>query len=255
MILTCDIGNSRIKFGSFIDDDLIDLRAYHKIEHSIKFILEVRPEVIAISSVASVKLNQLINAIKPKFLSNIFLVDRNQHFNLIINYNSAATLGIDRICSAEGAIYLLQKDKQLNQINENDFIMIIDFGTATTINLIKFPNLFEGGLIIPGIKLMSESLYKQTEQLPEINITRTKSVIGKTTEENINNGIVNSTAGLIERVIRKIKNEFKADVKKIFITGGNAKTIMESLDFEYEYSEGLVLYGIKSIYDLNIKRN
>jgi pantothenate kinase type III len=255
MILTCDIGNSRIKFGSFIGDELIDFRAYNKIEDSIKYIIEVQPAAIAISSVASFKLDQLINAIKPKYLSNIFLVARHHHFNLTINYNSAATLGIDRICSAEGALYLLQKDKQLNQINENDFIMTIDFGTATTINLVKFPNVFEGGLIMPGMKLMSESLYKQTEQLPEINITFTKSVIGKTTEENINNGIVNSTVGLIERVIRKIKNEFKADVKKIFITGGNAKMVLAVLDFEYEYSEGLVLYGIKSIYDLNLKKN
>ncbi|MBK6912510.1 MAG: type III pantothenate kinase [Ignavibacteriales bacterium] len=255
MILTCDIGNSRIKFGSFIGDELIDFRAYHKIEDSIKFILEVQPAVIAISSVASFKLNQLINAVKPKFLSNIFFVDRHQHFNLIINYNSAATLGIDRICSAEGAIYLLQKDKHLNQIFENDFIMTIDFGTATTINLVKFPNVFEGGLIMPGMKLMSESLYKRTEQLPEIKIAITNSVIGKTTEENINSGIINSTVGLIERVIRKIKDEFKADVKKIFITGGNAKLVQDNLDFEYEYSEGLVLYGIKSIYDLNLKKN
>ena len=154
MNLTCDMGNSRIKFGSFIGDELIDFRAYHKIEDSIKFILEVQPAVIAISSVASFKLDQLINAIKPKFLSNIVFVDRHQHFNLIINYNSADTLGIDRICSAEGAIYLLKRGKELNQINENDFIMTIDFGTATTINLVKYPNVFEDGLMMHGMKCM-----------------------------------------------------------------------------------------------------
>lgn len=255
MILTCDIGNSRIKFGSFIGDELIDFRAYRKIEDSIKFLLEVQPEAIAISSVASIKLDQLITSLKSKFLPNIFLVDRYHKLNLILNYNSAATLGLDRICSAEGALYLLKRDPKLNRINENDFIMTIDLGTATTINLIKSPNVFEGGLIIPGLKLMSDSLYKQTEQLPEITITSSSSIIGKTTEENINNGIINSTIGLIERVIRKIKNDFKSDVKKIFITGGNAKLIRDSLDFEYEYSECLVLYGIKSIYDLNIRKN
>lgn len=255
MILTCDIGNSRVKFGSFIGEELIEFRAFDRVDDSIKFILELQPAVIAISSVASFKLSQLINAIKPKFLSNIFFVDRHQHFNLIINYDSPATLGIDRICSAEGAIYLLQKDKHLNQIFENDFIMTVDFGTATTINLVKFPNVFEGGLIMPGMKLMSESLFKQTEQLPDIKIAVPNSVIGKTTEENINNGIINSTVGLIERVIHKIKIEFKAEVKKIFITGGNAKMVQDRLDFEYEYSEGLVLYGIKSIYDLNLKKN
>lgn len=255
MILTCDIGNSRIKFGSFISDELIDFRAYQNIEDSIKYILEIQPSVIAISSVAFSKLDQLLNSVRPNCSSNIFLVHRHHQLNLIINYDSAATLGIDRICSTEGAIYLLKKNKQLYQMNKNDFIMIIDFGTATTINLVKFPNVFEGGLIIPGIRLMSESLYMQTDQLPEIIISSTNSVIGKTTEENINNGIINSTAGLIERVIRRIKNEINADVKKIFITGGNAKTLKDNLDFEYEYDEGLVLYGIKTIYDLNSKKN
>lgn len=255
MILACDIGNSRLKFGTFTEDILTDYYAFNNTEDSIKFILALNPEVIAISSVSPFKQSELHHSIKSKSSSKFFLINRNSKLNFKINYKTPGTLGIDRLCSAEGALYLLKLNNEYREMKENDFFITIDFGTATTINIVKFPNLFEGGLIMPGLKIMSECLHSAAEQLPKINITPSASIVGKTTIENINSGINNSTIGLIERVIKKIKAEFNSEVRKIFITGGNAKMIMDNFDFEYSYCRELVLYGIKSIYDLNKTTN
>lgn len=213
--------------------------------------MNLNPEVIAISSVSSSKLSDILTAINTLTSSRIFLINKNCKFNLQIKYNPPETLGTDRLCSAEGGLYLLKKHDEIKALKENDFFMTVDFGTATTINIIKLPNSFEGGVITPGLRMMSESLHSKTELLPEISFTPVASIIGTTTEENINSGIINSTVGLIERIIRKIRKEFSSEVRKVYITGGNATTIMDNIDFEYFYCRELVLYGIKSVYDLN----
>jgi len=244
MFLAFDIGNSQIKAGlfsgnkivkSFIFRDLVKVKSLYS-NRDIAF--------TGISSVVPAKSDQL-----KKFLNlqsySYYQITKNSKFNLKLLYKTPETLGIDRICSAEGAFYLN------NKMNRNQTIISIDFGTATTMNVISYPGRFIGGVIAPGIKLMSESLHFNTAQLPIITIRDFHGDIGMTTKESIASGIVNSTIGMIERIVDYVKVKYKSKKIKIFLTGGNAEHIIPYFNFDFIFEKNLVLFGIKNITDLN----
>ncbi len=253
MLLACDIGNSRIKVGVFSDDNLVEFYSFENIELFDKFFLNKNFDQIAISSVVPNLTKKLILKLKDYSEATPFVIDRNVKLNLKIEYDTIETLGIDRICSAEGAFYLYKKSNESGNYNHRTFILSIDLGTATTINIISFPGVFIGGSIAPGIQLMFDSLNTKTAQLPNVLESNYKSIIGKDTSSSIVSGVINSTIGFIERTINYLKNEMNGSEFKIFITGGNAEKIAPHLNFKVSLVKELVLIGIKSIYDKNNK--
>ena len=154
-----------------------------------------------------------------------FFINSESKFNLKNEYKTPSTLGIDRICSAEGAFYLYQHSSNFKSKNysEKDFILTIDFGTATTLNFVKYPGIFMGGIIAPGINMMFNSLLTNTAQLPSVQIDDYQNFIGADTNQSISSGIINSSIGLIERTIKHLKQNLNAEIINVFITGGNAE--------------------------------
>ncbi|MFO7444989.1 MAG: type III pantothenate kinase [Ignavibacteriaceae bacterium] len=247
MLLTCDIGNTNIKTGLFAENKLIEFQSFHSTRDLILYTKGITFSEIAVSSVVPQKLNE----IKKTLDENIKLteISGSSPFNLKIDYYSIDTLGIDRLCSCEGAFYLYKQSAQYQDYKSSTFLLTIDFGTATTINFIKYPGVFKGGIIAPGIHTMIASLHLGTAQLPQIDIDDYKALIGKSTNESIASGIINSTLGLIERVVNHLTKDYKAEEIKIFITGGNAEALLPYLSFEYIYEKALVLYGVNAVYE------
>jgi type III pantothenate kinase len=165
---------------------------------------------------------------------------------LKIDYKTPETLGMDRICSAEGAFNLYGKN-----LIAGTFLLTIDFGTATTINIVKYPNIFAGGLIAPGINTMFKSLTTQTSQLPELTIDNYNFIIGDDTHSSIASGVINSAVGLIEKVVSYLNNLDDCSNLIIYTTGGMADTLQKFLPKKIIYDEFLVLRGIRSLYELN----
>ena len=99
-------------------------------------------------------------------------------------------------------------------------MLIVDFGTATTIDYLNKNSIYEGGIIAPGIDLSLNSLFKHTSKLPLIKFKKTKSVIGNNTKSAIKSGFYWGYVSLINGLIKKIKEEKKIK-PKIILTGGN----------------------------------
>ena len=251
MFLAIDIGNSKIKIGSFKNNTLINIQRFDNVQSANNFILSSSAKEIGISSVVPQKTKELLEEIKKSSIKS-FIISRDLKFNLKLNYDSIETLGIDRICSAEGAYLLFKNGSDFINYNENIYLISIDLGTALTINVINYPGEFSGGLIIPGAKMMFTALTRNTAQLPETNLSDYKNFIGKTTTQSIASGVLNSAIGAIERTINYIQTELKAEELRIYITGGNAERILPHLKFKFEHIKGLVLYGIKAIYEKNV---
>jgi type III pantothenate kinase len=131
------------------------------------------------------------------------------------------------------------------------YILTIDFGTATTINIVKYPNIFAGGLIAPGINTMFKSLTTQTSQLPDLTIDNYKVLIGDDTHSSIASGVINSTVGVIEKVASYINNLDDCSNLIIYATGGMADKLQKFLSNKIIYDEFLVLRGIRSLHELN----
>ncbi|MEG2454564.1 MAG: type III pantothenate kinase, partial [Clostridia bacterium] len=130
--------------------------------------------------------------------------------------------------------------------------IVVDFGSATTFNAITIDGKFLGGAIAPGIKNATESLVNTAARLPRIELVAPKSVLGKTTIENMQVGIAYGFTGLVSYIINKIKEEDGMANAKVIATGGLSELVMETdasiIDI---VDRALALKGLKLMYDLN----
>lgn len=130
-------------------------------------------------------------------------------------------------------------------------IIVIDFGTATTFNILAADGEFIGGVIAPGIKGALDSLVSGTAKLPRVEIEAPASVIATNTVTNMQAGIVFGFAGLVEYMVKKIRKELKTGDVLTVATGGFSETIAKETGCIDVIDKMLTLDGLKYLYDLN----
>ncbi|MGA7723155.1 MAG: type III pantothenate kinase [Ignavibacteriaceae bacterium] len=251
MLLACDIGNTNIKTGLFNDDILTEKKLFDNLESFRAYLRAIPVRNIAVSSVVPEITKKVAETSEKLKNFSPFIVTKDVKFNLKLSYDSPDTLGMDRLCSAEGAYSLFKASGDYQIFDDKTFILSVDLGTATTINILTYPDEFIGGIIAPGINMMFKSLNSSTAQLPLVSEMYYENFIGRNTASSIASGVINSCAGLIKSTINYCKTGMKAEIIKIFITGGNAEKVLPYLDFEYKFVPELVLLGIKNIFDKN----
>lgn len=240
--LVIDIGNSRIKFSVIINgklskskfEDYDKTNFVKKIGPLLSF--SVQYNSIGISCANTDHTTYIKNRFKKE--ENIFLISTDSKLPLKIDY--AKTLGTDRICGALGALKKFPKNKNF---------LVIDFGTATTYNLIS-NKVFIGGLITPGIKTALKSLIQNTS-LPESNLKFKKKFYYKDTLDNISNGVILQSLFFTERIISEYKKEFK----NLFViaTGGNAELIFPFTKSINKKEQDLNLEGLSYFLEFDNK--
>ena len=161
---------------------------------------------------------------------------------LNIRCDDAREVGADRIVNSVAAFKKYGGKKPL---------ICIDFGTATTINVITEKGELIGGVIAPGIKGSLDSLVNGTAKLPRVEIEAPKSIIAKNTVTNMQAGIVFGFAGLVEYIVKRIKKELKRDDVKTIATGGFSNVISKEIECIDVVDKLLTLKGLKYLYDLN----
>ena len=162
---------------------------------------------------------------------------------LNLRCDNAREVGADRIVNCVSAIVRYGK--------KDTPMIVIDFGTATTFNIISKEQEFCGGVISPGIKGSLDSLVNGTAKLPRIEIEAPKSVIAKNTVTNMQAGIVFGFAGLVEYIVRKIKKELRTDEVITVATGGFSEIIAKEVNCIDKVDKLLTLEGLKYLYYLN----
>ena len=246
MLLTLDIGNTNIKAGVFKGEDLEEHYIFTNITLLKSFIKKHAISSIAISSVVPQITKIIVELLSASYNFKPFIINNDCKFNLKIDYKTPDTLGIDRICSAEGAFNLYK-----NSLFAGTYLVVIDFGTATTINIVKYPNIFSGGLIAPGINTMFKSLSTQTSHLPDLTIDNYNYIIGDDTHSSIASGVINSAVGMIDKVVNYVTTLDDCSNLIVYATGGMSYKLQKFLSNEIIYDEFLVLRGIRSLYELN----
>jgi type III pantothenate kinase len=145
-------------------------------------------------------------------------------------------------------------DRLVNTIAAHDRykgpLIIVDFGTATTFDVVDAEGNYCGGVIAPGINLSLAALHEAAAKLPSIRIRRTDKVIGKDTETCMQSGIYWGYIGLVEGLVARIKAEFGAAMKTV-ATGGLAPLFEGSTPAVEVVDPALNLWGLRLIYDLN----
>lgn len=130
-------------------------------------------------------------------------------------------------------------------------VLVLDFGTATTYDLITEKGEFAAGITAPGIRISSEALWKETAKLPNIEIKKPKSILAQETISSMQAGLMYGQIGQTEYIIKKVKEESGLDNLKVVATGGLGRIISDETDTIDIYDSALTLDGLRIIYEKN----
>lgn len=251
MVLVVDVGNTNITLGVFREDELVvTFRMTTKLpqtsdEYGI-FICNVlrekeikRDEIedVIISSVVPNIMYSFTNAIVKYLNCKPIIVGAGTKTGLKIQTPNPREIGPDRIVDAVGAYDLYGGP-----------VLIIDFGTATTYDLVNEEGAFIAGITSPGIRISANALWRDTAKLPEVEIKKPNSILAKDTVTSMQAGLVYGYIGQTEYIIRKVKEESGFDNLKVVATGGLGKIIADETDEIYAYDSQLTLKGLNQIY-------
>lgn len=257
MILAVDIGNSNIVFGIYNEDSLVyqfRIRSEHtkttdEYASSILYLIERQGmDIRNISGViiASVvpTLEFTISRFVRKYLKIEPLTVGSRHIKtgISVKMENPKEVGADRIVNASAAV---------NKFGSP--CVIIDFGTATTFDVVNPKGEYVGGVICPGVMLSAQMLHSNTAKLPEVGVAKPKTVVGKNTVHSMQSGIfygyLSMVNGLSDRIIEE---EFHGNVDITFVvTGGLGSMFAREMKYNAVYEPALTLYGLKIIYEKN----
>jgi type III pantothenate kinase len=250
-ILIGDIGNTLTKL-CLVNETTKTIKEYNvetqkiiKEKNLIKFLSPILikkiKKKILFSSVVP-KVYQKIDKFLKKKNYQIYEIKKLQLKKLIkIKIDKYNQLGSDRIANAIGAYSLYKKN-----------CLIIDFGTATTFDIVRNPGIYEGGVIAPGVKLSILNLNRFTASLPIFDLKANQKTFGKNTKDALNAGFLWGYQGLINNIIKKIKNSFNCSFK-IILTGGYSKTFSKFIHNNSTIEPNITIKGIMHIYKNLIK--
>ncbi len=251
MLLAVDVGNTDITFGVFRESELTTrFRVTVKVPRSSDEYGELICNILEQKGYSPSDITEVIIAsVVPKmmysFTSGIIkyldchplVVGAGTKTGIRIETANPKEIGPDRIVDAVSAYE-----------QYGGPIIVVDFGTATTYDLVTADGVFLGGVISPGIRISANALWNNTANLPEIEIKSPGMVIAKETVSSMQAGLFYGTIGQSEYIIRKIREESGLAEVKVVATGGLGKIIAENTNEIQVYDSDLTLKGLQLIY-------
>lgn len=256
MIICIDVGNTNIKYAVFEGNELkLSFRVATDLKRTSD---EYGTQLLAMLGTKGISSKDFEGGIFSSVVPPLdYTVERMLDYYLGIKplqiapglktglkmrADNAREVGADRIVNNVAAY---------NKYGNGKPMIVIDFGTATTFNILNAEGEFIGGVIAPGIKGSLDSLVNGTAKLPRVEIEAPKSVIATSTVTNMQAGIVFGFAGLVEYIVKKIKRELKTEEVLTIATGGFSETMAQETKCINVIDKTLTLNGLKCLYDLN----
>ena len=255
MILTLDIGNTNIKTALFDGKEMVKYwRLSTNItntsdEYGITIMNLFRHGGVDAKDVEGIVISSVVPTINftiEHMCLNYFgitptFIAPGVKTGINIRYENPRELGSDRIANAVAAYDEYGGEKP---------VIFIDFGTATTFDVVDEHGAFLGGAIFPGIKLASEALVSGTAKLPRFALAQPEHVIGRTTLTNLQSGMFYGYVGMVTNLVQQMKKELGKDAV-VVATGGMAVLIAEEAKVIDKLDGLLTLKGLRLIYERN----
>ena len=256
MLLVVDVGNTNITLGVFNGEELLGTfrmttkqpRTSDEYGITLKNLVECQglkasdiTDVIVASVVPDV-MHSLGSALIKYFGIKPMIVSAGIKTGIRIVTENPKQVGADRIVDAVAAYSLYGGP-----------VIVIDFGTATTYDIVGPDATFEGAVIAPGIRTSAQALWGQAAMLPAIDIRKPASILAKETISSMLAGIVFGQIGQVEYIVKKIKEESGYTDAKVVASGGLGNIIAKETDCIDYYDPQLTLKGLKIIYEKNKK--
>ena len=256
MLICLDIGNTHIYSGVFEEEEirlhfrypattpctsdsfgvfLVDVLEKNKIDPTMI-------DAIAICSVVPAMNYTITAACKKYFSIDPFILQPGVKTGLRLAVKNPPELGADRIANAIAAINLYP----------NKDVMIIDFGTATTICAVSNKSGYLGGAILPGFKLSMQALSSRAAKLSDVDIIRPATALGKTTAHNLQSGLYYGQLGALKEIITRITTESFPSSQPLLIATGGYAHLFEPENYFSVVIPDLVLHGLRFAYTKNL---
>ena len=174
--------------------------------------------------------------------SNPIIVGPGIKTGIVITADNPREIGPDRIVDVVGAYE-----------KYGGPILVLDFGTATTYDLVTEKGEFGVGITAPGIRISARALWEDTAKLPEIEIRKPKTILATETVTSMQAGLIYGQIGQTEYIIRQVKKETGIENLKVVATGGLGRLISDETDAIEIYDPFLTLDGLLYIYKKNVK--
>jgi len=253
MLLAIDVGNSNNVIGLFSGEKLLThWRIRTEWNRTADEYWVLIKEFILLNDVETETIDDIIIACvvpplvpilqgmaKKYFLCEPLIVGPGVKTGISILYRNPSEVGADRIVNSVAAFE-----------KYGGPLIIVDFGTATTFDVVSNKGEYLGGSIFPGVQISLEALFKNTAKLPRVDMTLPEKVIGKSTVESLRSGAVYGFSGMVEAIVRQIKDELGQNAR-VIATGGvldwitNKTSVIDTLD------PFLTLDGLRIIYEKN----
>jgi type III pantothenate kinase len=257
MIIVFNVGNTNISTGLFDSDNLaLQFRirtniAYTEDQYFAVIYTLLKKEGVEPSDISGAIIGSVVPAITHVFAHMLYkyfgvkplLLGPKTKLNIKNMYRNKNEVGDDRLANAAAA---------RKAYGKRDMV-IIDFGTGITFDVLDKKGQYLGGVIMPGLNLSLNSLFSKTAKLPQVNLQFPPAVVGNTTETSIQSGLLNGLVGSINHITGSIKKELHAKKIKVILTGGDADMIPAGKLAEKGIivDKNFTLKGFKIIYDLN----
>jgi len=245
MVAAFDIGNSNIHVGVYQGENLVKWSVLPVHDNSIDSGLRkiLAKKIITNAAIASVlpeATTKVIRFLKCQYQIEPIIISAKLDCRLKFAYRRPTTLGADRIANAVGG---------LNRYKKN--LIIISFGTATTVDVVLKGGYHLGGLITPGMDMFLDGLVGRTALLKKVVLHKPRRFIGMSTEECIESGVVNGSIIMIRGLIKAIRREIKR--KPLCVaTGGWGRSMTKYVDDIDCFDRDLTTFGVLKIFEYNV---
>jgi type III pantothenate kinase len=253
MLLVVDVGNTQTHFGTFRGEELVEHWRFATVRDStadqlgaaLRNLLELRGcsfEELSASIVSSTvpQLEPEWMAMASRYLGHEMLtVGPGTKTGMAIRYDNPREIGADRLVNAVAI-----RDRY------DGAAVCVDFGTATTFDVVSRDGEYLGGALMTGIEISLEALSERGARLPKVELAPPRSVIGKNTIDAIRSGVVYGYAGAIDAILRRLYEEL-AERTAVVATGGLARLVVPYTEEIEEVDDLLTLTGLRLLYERN----
>ncbi|VAX23769.1 Pantothenate kinase type III, CoaX-like [hydrothermal vent metagenome] len=256
-LLVVDIGNTHIVLGVFEGAKLMaHWRIATKQKRTEDELAIIINELFGLKELDIKRVNDMvISCVSPPVLPSFIIFAQNTFSceplvigpgvktGVSINIDNPREVGADRIANAAGAL-----------ASHKPPFIIVDFGTAITIDMISADSEYMGGAIVPGVRLSLNALYHHAAKLPEVEFIKPPSVIGRNTVHSMQSGAYYGYASLVDGIVSRMKEHIGPPYPMVIATGGEAGLIAPASETITIVEDNLTLVGLRAIHEKNRTR-
>lgn len=253
MLLVIDVGNSNTVLGIYAGQELLEnWRVGTDKSRTVDEYAVLINDLFRLSGLSFSALDDVIvSCVVPPMLNTLellchkyfaltpYVVGPGSKTGMPIQYDNPREVGADRIVNAVAAY-----EKWCCSL------IVVDFGTATTFDVISADGTYQGGAIAPGVGISADALFSRASKLPRVEFSRPPQIIAKNTVNSMQAGIFFGYVGLVEGIVGRMKKEIAA-VTKVIATGGLAERIAAATDSIDLVEPFLTLEGLRILYQRN----